>query len=120
MAGTFLPWVHAPVLGALAGTQGDGWITLAIFTVALAVAIAGADVLAGRVCIGCAGAAAAAVGVYDATNIWRAKVEMAAEGGQLAEALASHVSVGVGLYLVIFGGLVVALGALWRGPTQQG
>ena len=31
MLGTFLPWVHVPILGSVNGTGGDGWITLLLF-----------------------------------------------------------------------------------------
>jgi hypothetical protein len=118
MLGTFLPWVNIPIRGSVAGTEGDGWITLGLFAIALVVALSGVPGLGRRICMGLAGVAASAIGVHDAANVFALKAEMSAEGDRFSETLASSVSVGGGLYLVIIAGLVVALGALLRGSKQ--
>ena len=38
---TFMPWANLPIVGAIDGTAGDGWITLAFFGVALFMALSG-------------------------------------------------------------------------------
>lgn len=119
MLGTFLPWINIPIRGSVAGTEGDGWITLAIFAIALLVTLSGTPGIGRRIWIGLAGVAAAVVGGYDAANIMARKSELAAEGNRFAEALASSVSIGAGLYLVIVAGLVVALGSMLSAPKPN-
>src|SRR5688572_4929719 len=41
MIATFLPWLHAPIVGTVAGTVGDGWVSFALFAIALILAILG-------------------------------------------------------------------------------
>ena len=118
MLGTFLPWINVPIRGAIAGTEGDGWITLGFFAFSLLITLTGEPGLGRRICIGLAGAIASAIGVHDAANVFARKAEIASEGGRLGEAIANSVSVGAGLYLVIIAGLVVALGALARRPSS--
>jgi len=38
---SFLPWVHAPIIGSINGIQGDGQITLVLFAIALLLALLG-------------------------------------------------------------------------------
>lgn len=38
---TFMPWAHLPIVGAIDGTGGDGWLTLALFAAALYFALSG-------------------------------------------------------------------------------
>lgn len=105
MAGTFLPWAGIGMFG-IAGTAGDGWITLGAFVGALLIAVLGkrAEPLpAGmRACIALLCIVAAAVGLHDASK-------MSANG-------ASSV-IGPGLYLVcavsVALGLVVSFGGRW-------
>src|ERR1041384_5512802 len=72
MLGTFLPWASVGVL-SIAGTGGDGWITLVMFGIAMAVACAGdrtaflSEGLSG-VLVAVAGLAAL-VGLYDASEL---------------------------------------------------
>lgn len=120
MLGTFLPWINIPLRGAVSGTEGDGWITLGFFALALFITLTGTPGLGRRLCIGLAGLVASAMGVYDVANISARKAEMASDGGRLAEALANSISIGAGLYLVIIAGLVVALGALVHKPKPHG
>jgi hypothetical protein len=35
MVATFLPWWYVPIIGAISGTKGDGWLTLALFAPAV-------------------------------------------------------------------------------------
>ena len=120
MLGTFLPWINIPIRGAVAGTEGDGWITLGFFALALLITLTGTPGLGRRIAIGLTGVIASAIGVHDAANISARKSELASEGGRFAEAIANSISIGAGLYLVIIAGLVVALGALMRAPKQHG
>ena len=120
MLGTFLPWINLPILGAIAGTEGDGWITFCLFSFALFTTLTGTPGLGRRICIGIAGVIASAIGVHDASSLIARKAELVGEGDRLAEALASSTSIGVGLYLVIIAGLVVALGVLKRPTDGEG
>jgi hypothetical protein len=94
MLGTFLPWINIPIRGAVNGTEGDGWITLGIFSFALLIAVTGeAEGLLGRSGLVLMGTIAAAVGVHDAAGVYERKAEIA-DGGAFARALADSVSVG--------------------------
>jgi hypothetical protein len=88
---TFLPWINIPIRGSVAGTEGDGWITLGIFALALLITLTGTPGLVRRICIRLAGDIASAIGVYDAANISARKAELAGEGGDLAAALANSI-----------------------------
>lgn len=120
MVGTFLPWINVPIVGAVPGTKGDGWITFGIFAVALFSMLGDAPGMGRRIWIALVGAGAVAVGGYDAAGISARKAEVAAEGGRFGEALANAVSIGAGLYLVIIAGLAVALGALLGASKPSG
>ena len=36
---TFLPWVKAPIVGSIYGTNGDGWITLILFAIPMTIGL---------------------------------------------------------------------------------
>lgn len=66
--------------------------------------------------MGLAAVSAAAIGVHHAAKVIRLKVELAG-GGRLADK--SSISIGVGLYLVILAGLILALGAISSGRRRR-
>ncbi|MEY4174801.1 MAG: hypothetical protein RI900_1966 [Actinomycetota bacterium] len=102
VVGSLLPW--AKVLGfiSVSGTDGDGKITLVLG----ALAIAGLFVRKASSLIGVAVIflLSLAIGVYDFVNVSNKITE--AEG----EIFEGGVSVGIGLYLVIAGGLIGLIG----------
>jgi hypothetical protein len=88
MLGVLLPWMNAPLVGALPGTSaahGLGWIALALAAVAVAGAI-GRDAMAvpARLISGCAGAGAAGIAAWQIAAVFRARAEMRAEGSRSA------------------------------------
>ena len=134
--GSFLPWAKVSFLGAsdsASGTEGwDGWVTLVVGVAALAAGLAamkaGRRALAVVAVVG--GLVGGGIGVYDALtakdNILDAE-EVAAQGGvsvedaqafldQLQGSGDLEISISLGLYIVIAGGvLAIAGGALQMG-----
>lgn len=68
--------------------------------------------------MGLAAVSAAAIGVHHAAKVIRLKVELAG-GGRLADKSSISISIGVGLYLVILAGLILALGAISSGRRRR-
>ena len=113
MLGTFLPWAKIPLLGNIAGTAGDGWLTLTVFALSLVCCFAGG---ARQPFVGGARGAgvsfsvmAAVLGVWRIHGILGIKAEVEALGGAFAERLAAGVQVGAGLYVVVIAGIAFAV-----------
>jgi hypothetical protein len=120
MLATFLPWVTMPLIGSLPGTKGDGWITFGLF-VAVAVLAVVKDrerPLSGGMKLAVAAPAlvASMVGVWKIIDF---NSKMPKDDNPFLKALAQSVSIGVGLYLVIGAGLVVAAFALALRPKAS-
>ena len=103
---TFMPWVKAPIIGSVNGTDGDGWITLVLFAVALVISLLGDRTqkietkkmyIASLVSI-----IAAVVGILDIIDI---KSSMEDIGGIFSGEL--NISVGYGLYLIVLAGIAI-------------
>ena len=111
--GTFLPWLVIPFLGTVNGTAGNGpgWITLGLF-VASAIAILATrparavDTLA-ALSSGIPALCASLYAIYTLLDLQAQFADIGASNS-FAEALVGSVSVGVGVYLVIAMGIVVA------------
>lgn len=96
--GTFLPWISTP-FGSVKGTEGDGYITLALYAVVLVFSVLGKtkEPLKGGLLIGAIIIAlvASAVGLYDIMNA--------------KKLLGSMKFIGIGLYLVSVAGILIAI-----------
>lgn len=114
MLGTFLPWVHAPIVGAVYGTTGlgDGWITLALFAGTLILSLLGhkQESLAGGSLWGVVipSGIASLSGILNIVNI-NSSLSDAATGGLFGTALSQSVQIGVGLYLIVVAGIAVGI-----------
>lgn len=108
---TFLPWVHAPLIGSVAGTAGDGWITLVLFLPSLIIALCGdsqAAIRGGkRIGLAIPAALAAMLGIWTIVRIQQRKLSIS-DGNPLANAMSASVQIGFGLYLLVAAGVAVA------------
>lgn len=113
MLGTFLPWIHVPFLGSIAGSAGDGWITFALYLLALVLALLGdrGAPRSGGPLLGAlaAGLLASAIGLWKIVDV---KLSMSGDPNPMAQMIASAASIGIGLYVVIAAGVVLAVLAL--------
>lgn len=112
---TFLPWVNAPIVGSVSGTEGDGWITLLLFVVPLVLALRGDKMsfLTKRDSYIAAAAAVIAgiIGIFKILDVNKAKDSLSSEGFGLF--VSGSISVGFGLYLLVLAAIVVTVGALY-------
>ena len=116
---TFLPWAHAPIIGSVAGSQGDGWFTLLLFVPALIAAFSG-DVRKpledpARFIVSLAAAAAGVIGAYKIIQ-WNANIAEAARelrGNPFADLATMSSRIGMGLYLLTATGFVLPCIAYW-------
>jgi hypothetical protein len=123
MLATFLPWVKMPIMGSIDGTAGDGWITFSLFAVSLLLAFLGKRRFA--LSVGSRIGAIAPALLASVLGIWKVfdfkqKMADAPRDNPFAQALASSVQVGAGLYLVIIAGIVlVVLCLAFRKPVAE-
>ena len=110
---TFMPWIRAPFIGTIAGSQGDGWYTLALFSVAIVVSLLSDKTK--RIEGGALYAAiipsiiAALIGIQKISHFSSMMADMKADMGDnpFAMALGATVSIEFGLYLLVLAGLAV-------------
>jgi hypothetical protein len=99
---TFLPWVHAPIVGSVSGAQGDGWFSFSFFSVVLILSLVGKrSEDFGRwksVAISILSALSALLGVNKIYQISNLKTD---SDNAMTEAILENVSIGFGVYLVI-------------------
>lgn len=105
MVGTFLPWVELPILGSISGTAGDGWISLFLYLISLAIAFAGDRNTEFSLAKWIAYSVPAALG--SALGIWKIMEFTDKLGGTGF----FGVELGIGLYLVAFSGILGVLTA---------
>jgi hypothetical protein len=110
---TFLPWVHAPIVGSVLGTAGDGWITLALFLPALLLAFRGDRHLPlrgiRRMAATIPAGLAALIGLEKIDKIRHAFDEIP-QDNVFAQVASLSTQIGVGIYLLIAAGFgLVAL-----------
>jgi hypothetical protein len=113
LLGSFLPWATVTtVFGTVnvAGTNGDGTITLGLGLVIVLLSIlelTTSGVRTVKLAVGfIAGILAAAIGVLDVANVNDRIADVSSDVAQAA--------VGVGLYMVIAGGVAVIVGGFLR------
>ncbi|MBX9623945.1 MAG: DUF4339 domain-containing protein [Gemmataceae bacterium] len=125
MLATFLPWFHAPIVGAVYGAAGPGWKTLVLFTPAVILALVG-DQTRAVVGIRRLGAVipagiATLIGLRMLANISSRKGRI--ERGDSWEAmteLMGGVQPGAGLYLLVIAGIaLVAFAWLLARPSTS-
>lgn len=113
MFSVFMPWVHAPIVGSLSGSQGDGWFVFGFFAIAAVIAYYKDNTkpLSGNRIrdINAMGALAIMFGVWKLLTITSITSDPSLEGNPFAEMLDMSVSVGIGLYLVILAGLALPI-----------
>jgi hypothetical protein len=101
---TFMPWVHAPIVGSIAGTAGVGWFTLALFIPAMVLGWRGQKLqpLIGNVRLGAAIPACLA-GLIGLSKVIELNSLMAGANrdNPFAAVMAASVQIGMGLYLMI-------------------
>jgi hypothetical protein len=123
--GTFLPWVNLPMVGAVYGSRGDGWLTLGLYgamTLATLLPDRTAPLARGRLALAVApGLIASAIGIVKLVQLGSTTDAITARAGdnpiaaRLASAMVATVSPGVGLILVAGAGIVAAVLALILG-----
>ena len=105
----FMPWVKAPIVGKINGTEGDGWITLVLFAVPLVISLLKdkTKALKGGLLYGAIipSLVAGAIGLFDINSI------MSDIGGynSFAKGLGATVSIEFGLYLVVLAGIALPI-----------
>ena len=115
IAATFLPWIELP-MGSVAGTKGDGWITLLLFTISAVLTVLGrrTSSLQGVKLYGVI-APALISGLIALYKILNFNSSMPDSDNPFALAIRSSISVGIGLYLVLIAGLAIpAIGYFLR------
>ena len=106
MFATFLPWFEVGFFGSVSGARGDGWITFALFTAGLVIALVGQKPLplGKNAFIGAVISAGVAglVGLYHISNV------------------PPFAQIGVGLFLVVLAAIAfIAAGFLLRRPPTS-
>jgi hypothetical protein len=104
---TFLPWIEL-AMGSVAGTKGDGWLTLPLFTISAVLAVLGNRMapLSGASLYGTMVPAllAGLLGIYKIVDI---NSSLPSGDNPFALAMRQTMSVGIGLYLVALAGVAV-------------
>lgn len=112
MLATFLPWVHAPIIGSVFGTAGDGWITLVLFIPAMVLALSGTKLypVMGGARLGAAIPAgiAAFIGLEKIVS-FKSKMGDLPRDNPFAQALSASVQIGIGIYLLIAAGITLVV-----------
>jgi hypothetical protein len=128
-ASTFLPWFHLSAFVSINGTSGSlfagipvGYFTIALFAVALVVAMAGtlSRPLGNTSRILCFASGAGAIGVviWRLTDIYQStKVfDDLLRASPMGEVIRRNIQIGVGVYvLILCGGAICVLSCLFRG-----
>ncbi len=115
---TFLPWVHAPIIGSVPGSSGDGWITFILFGIAAGLCFIGKKTISIKnillIIIMISSGLAAAVGLYKIID-FKSKMSGVDTDNPFVEALTQTAGIGVGLYLVVIAGIsVIIIGILLK------
>lgn len=119
---TFMPWVNVPIVGSVNGTSGnDGWITFCLFAVPLVVSLLGdqkINISLNNGYIAMAAALiAAGIGIYKIVDFNHSF--HTGDDNVFGKLLESTVSVGFGLYLLVFAGIAVITCNLVLKDKQQ-
>jgi hypothetical protein len=104
---TFLPWIEL-AMGSVAGTKGDGWLTLPLFTISAVLAVLGNRMapLSGASLYGTMVPAllAGLLGIYKIVDF---NSSLPSGDNPIILAMRQTMSVGIGLYLVALAGVAV-------------
>ena len=110
--GTFMPWIHVPIMGALDGTRGDGWISFFAFASATAVCLLPSPRVqlqkGGRTAVCILGFGSCALGL----NVVLRLSEIMKPGdddGPISSAFTKSVSIGMGVWLIVVSGALLAI-----------
>ena len=111
MLATFLPWATIPLYGAINGTEGDGWISLAIFLIPVIACITGQKTQAIKMprllAVVIPGLAAAALGVWKIIDL--NALNKPDGDNPYADSFDGSIGIGFGVYVLIAAGLAVAI-----------
>jgi len=119
----FLPWLSAPFLGSVAGTDGtDGWIVVGVFGVAALLAFAGTPQLTPgrRTVLVLLGLAGAAIAIWKITYIYDLKAQAGADATGFSRGLSNAIRIGAGLWLMLVAGAALVLEALLMKDAPAG
>lgn len=112
ISATFLPWVHAPIIGSVAGTAGDGWLTLVLFIPALVFALRGDSHIpirgGKRLGLAIPAGLAAILGIWKIIG-FKTAMSDAQDDNPFAKAMSLSIQIGFGLYLLVAAGVAVAV-----------
>jgi len=109
---TFMPWVNVPIVGSVNGTRGnDGWITFCLFAVPLVISLLGNQktnitVNNGYIVMAVA-LVASGIGIYKIVDFNHTMG--ATDDNPFSKLLESTISVGFGLYLLVFAGIAIII-----------
>ncbi|WP_164674557.1 hypothetical protein [Spirulina subsalsa] len=110
---TFLPWLYAPIVGSVSGTQGDGWITLCLFLPAIVLGFRGKQstplVQGNRLLAIIPAGIAGLIGIAKVVEI--NKLKSGLSHNAFAQALSASVDIGFGLYLLIAASIAICVTA---------
>lgn len=112
---TFLPWVSIPIFGSISGARGDGWISFALFLIALLPALLAGEKkqpLPGKAlpAVLIPAVLAAGLGIWKIIDFKR--LLSGSTDDALAQFTGAGVSIGFGLYLLVLAGIVLVFAAL--------
>ncbi len=112
---TFLPWAHAPLIGSIPGSSGDGWFTFILFGIAIGLLFLGKKdtLLNPGVLIGIvvSGLLASAIGIWKIID-FNSKMATVDTSNVFSKAVSQSVGLGIGLYLVVIAGIAVLVAGL--------
>ncbi|MDX5321543.1 MAG: hypothetical protein LPK45_10480 [Bacteroidota bacterium] len=109
---TFMPWINIPLVGALNGTQRDGWISLALFCIPVLLCLlwdqsVPLNKLQGFV-VASLGALLFFFTLYKIIDFSTGMAQIA-QDNPFAEMLEQKVSIGFGLYLLMLTGAALPI-----------
>lgn len=111
--GTFLPWVHAPIIGSVPGSYGsDGWITFILFVITIGLCFVGKRTeplklgfLVGAIIPSLLASIVALIKIID----FNSQMGNAVSDNPFSKAMTQTVGIGIGLYLIVLAGIAVLL-----------
>jgi hypothetical protein len=119
---TFLPWREVIGISVNGTAGGDGWVTLVLFGLVILTALTGKkeEILGWihSIFIFIMSLIAAIVGAFDLASLNSTIDNLGSDSNIFTQGVASTAQVGIGLYLVLFAGIVVAITAVVRSPFE--